>query len=127
VKKHFKPFVSVFVSLSLLFGATAPNLSFADHASPQDITVAWNEQTGSVEYNVTGNSLVKLRVGSAQGPVYRTLVNCEHKPAGINREKWILVDPADGVDFGPGKNLLFVIETDDRLQKDRTLKVQSKE
>ena len=94
-------------------------------AASQDITVAWDEPTGSVEYNLPGNATVKLRACSPEGAVLKTMINCEPRPAGISREKWVTGETIDGADLGLGKDLLFVVETGERMQKDRLLKVQA--
>lgn len=89
----------------------------------QDVTVSWNPQAHCVEYNLKSDSLVKLRVGSPQGPVYCALVNCQRRKAGINREEWQTSRGKAAVDFGPEKDLCFSVETGDRMQKDRSLSI----
>jgi len=61
--------------------------------------INWDKDKGALSYTIPLDSRVKIRVGSASGPVYRTLVNLEERKAGANQENWDSRDESAAINF----------------------------
>lgn len=69
----------------------------ADEMAVTDLK--WQEREGVLSYNLSRDGLIKIRVGSFAGPVYRTIVNMEKRAKGSNQEHWDGKDESGKVDF----------------------------
>ena len=61
--------------------------------------INWQEKARRLTYDMTKEGLVKIRVGSYAGPVYRTIVNLEKRETGKNQEHWSGEDETGKIDF----------------------------
>ncbi len=87
--------------------------------------IYWDKDKGVLSYNIPKDSLVKIRVGSEKGPVYRTLVNLEERKAGKTQELWDSKDESGLIDFKDYGPLHFCIDTLPNSKKDLALLVDA--
>lgn len=95
--------------------------SFADEPVKD---VHWDKERGILNYTIPGDSLLKIRVGSADGPIYRTLVNLEERKGGKNQELWDGMDESGLIDLRDFGKLYFCIDALPRSTKDLVLSVK---
>lgn len=111
--------MKVFFSIILLSILLLDN-SFAGGAVKD---VSWDKAGRILTYQISQDAQVKIRVGSPDGPVYRSLVNIEPRKAGKNRENWNGRDETGLVDFPKYGPLHFCVDIPDKLKKDLLLSV----
>lgn len=87
--------------------------------------IYWDKDKGALSYSIPKDSLVKIRVGSEKGPVYRTLVNLEERKAGDNQELWDGRDELGLIDFRDYSPLHFCIDTLPKPKQDLILLVDA--
>ena len=107
----------IFFYLALLL-ALPP--AYAQEAA-RDIN--WDQQKDLLAYTLPVDTVVKARVGSANGPIYQTIVNMENRKAGKYVEPFNGKDPAGKItytDFGP---LHFCVDARPGAKKDLILLV----
>ncbi|MDD5174080.1 MAG: hypothetical protein PHV48_04570 [Candidatus Omnitrophica bacterium] len=91
IKAFYLLFFVIFI-----FGVTA----YAENTGEVSVTdIKWNEKERMLTYNLSGDAVVKIRVGLYAGPLYRTIVDLEKKPKGLNQETWDGKDEDGRVDF----------------------------
>jgi Tol biopolymer transport system component len=85
--------------------------------------IYWDKEQGILSYSIPKDCLLKIRVGSAKGPVYRTLVNLEKRKAGTNQELWDGRDESGLIDFRDYGPLHFCVDIIPKPKKDLLLRV----
>lgn len=85
--------------------------------------IRWDEEKSVLWYNVPKDSLLKIRAGSSNGPVYRTLVNLEKRKAGTHQQPWNGMDESNSIDFKNFGPLHFCVDALPKLRKDLILLV----
>lgn len=87
--------------------------------------IIWDEGKGKLSYTLSRDSIVKIRVGSTDGPVYRTLVNLEKRSAGKSEELWQGKGELGVVDFTGYGPLHFCVDSPPKAKKDLVLSVDA--
>lgn len=88
----------------------------------------WDGINSTLKYKLTGRSIVKIRAGSADGPVYQTIVNLEERPAGDNKEVWNRKDSNNSdIDFSNYGPFHFCVDTKPLMIPDARLTVSVKD
>lgn len=68
--------------------------------------LSFDKKTGGVSYELVLPAWVRLRVGVADGPLYRSIADWEQRPAGKHKEKWDGLDASGIFKLGGQDNLV---------------------
>lgn len=93
---------------------------FAQETPVKDIQ--WDGEKGKLSYTLSNNFLIKIRAGSADGPVYKTLVNLEKREKGAHLEAWNGKDTTGKIIFEKFGKLHFCIDPNPKPYQDIDLK-----
>jgi hypothetical protein len=86
--------------------STAPSLANAILASDMSFDMA----SGEIKYTLPEDALVRIRIGVKNGgAMLITLLDWEHRAAGVQLEVWDKKDSSGGVDFSRYDNLMLVL------------------
>lgn len=86
--------------------------------------ISWDKDKRTLNYTLLADSTVKIRVGSMQGGVYRTLLNLEERTAGQNSEPWDGKDEQGIIDFLEYEPLHFCVDVLPPDKKDCRLSIK---
>lgn len=112
---HNKFIFCLFLSFGLIAGC---QLSQRQTAEVSGVTVrreilasnlSFDTETGKIKYTLPEPALVRIRIGIKDGgPLLRTLLDWESRPAGEHTEGWDGQDASGKVDFGKRSDLMIV-------------------
>lgn len=94
----------------LIFGMMLFALSFCGLAQGQESVVkdlSFDKKTGTVSYELTVPARVRVRMGIADGPLYRTIVDWQERGFGKHKEEWDGMDPSGRVKLTGREDLVF--------------------
>jgi dipeptidyl aminopeptidase/acylaminoacyl peptidase len=107
-------------ALTILFLCILFNIrAFAQESKSASVTgIEWQNKEQMLSYDLSQESVVKIRAGSYSGPVYRAIVNLQSRMKGQNREQWDGKDEEGKVDFLKYGKVHFCVESSDNLSPD---------
>ena len=91
--------MKVKIVLMLVSAVFLSGVAIAQEAEESITDVKWQEDQNLLSYNLAKDGLLKIRVGSYAGPVYRTIVNLEKRQIGQNQERWNGKDEEGKINF----------------------------
>lgn len=100
------------ILVTIIYSLVIPFL-YSDIAYVRDYK--WDDKNNRLEYTLTGDAVIKIRVGAKSGPIYQTIVNLEKRLTGPNREFW---NKSEFINFSPYH---FCIDTQPKIIQDSEL------
>ncbi len=104
-----KKIIGLFILfLTLSFGNVEICLSQEEQTTKTVLRgLSFDKKTGIVSYELSVPALVRIRIGIADGPLYRTISDWQERPQGKHKEEWNGMDSSGKVKLIGREDLVF--------------------